>query len=340
VHIALLAVLERCQGSNVFYSPQIAVFFDTGISLFQVLNRSIVLNMSPQTRSYWLAGLVVLFWSTSASAFKVALRLIVPEHLLLFATALSTLLLFLILFIQGKTTQLIRVPVKSVGKALVLGILNPFLYYLVLFKAYALLPGQIAMALNYGWPLVLTLLSVPLLRQSLTRNQLYALAVSFLGAVLIATQGQIIHIGDLSQLGIILAAVSTVLWAIFWLLNAQDGVDPAFKLFFSFCSGLTCILLYCSWFDGGIPWPPINAWFPLLYIALFEMSLTFILWLTALQNSSSTAKIGNLMYLTPFSSLLCLHLVVGEEIQLATCIGLVIIISSILYQAKSPKRAK
>jgi drug/metabolite transporter (DMT)-like permease len=46
------------------------------------------------------------------------------------------------------------------------------------------------------------------------------------------------------------------------------------------------------------------------------------------------------MYLTPFSSLLCLHLVVGEEIQLATCIGLVIIISSILYQAKSPKRAK
>ena len=118
------------------------LFFDNGISIFQVLNRAIALNMSPQTRSYWLTAIVVLFWSTSASAFKIALQLVAPEHLLLFATALSTLVLFLLLSIQGKITQLSAIPVKSVGKALLLGVLNPFLYYLVLFKAYALLPAK------------------------------------------------------------------------------------------------------------------------------------------------------------------------------------------------------
>ena len=44
-----------------------------------------------------------------------------------------------------------------------MGLHNPFLYYLVLLTAYKLLPAQEAGTLNYIWPLVLVLLSIPLL---------------------------------------------------------------------------------------------------------------------------------------------------------------------------------
>ncbi len=295
--------------------------------------------MSSQTKAYLLTLLTVIFWSTCASAFKCALTVVSPQTLVLGATILSTIILFALLSVQGKLQQIRQMPLHSRSRYLLLGVLNPFLYYMILFKAYALLPGQIAMALNYGWPLVLTLLSVPLLKQRLSGRQLFAIFMSFIGAVMIATQGKMMHLGSLNQWGTALAAFSTLIWALFWLFNAQDGHDPVVKLFLSFCSGLFCIVLW-SLYSGDVHWPPLPAWIPLVYIALFEMSLTFVLWLTALQLASSTAKIGNLMYLTPFLSLLCLHLVVGEKIQPATGIGLVIIISSILYQARSPKRAK
>ncbi|NJK98814.1 MAG: EamA family transporter, partial [Bacteroidales bacterium] len=48
-----------------------------------------------------------------------------------------------------------------------LGFLNPLLYYLVLFKAYSLLPAQIAQPLNYTWPLILVILSIIFLSKNI-----------------------------------------------------------------------------------------------------------------------------------------------------------------------------
>ncbi|MDX9841787.1 MAG: DMT family transporter, partial [Desulfobulbus sp.] len=179
--------------------------------------------MHRQRQAVLLTLLVILFWGTAASAFKIALRQVSPYTLLVCAAAVSTCALLLILLGRGQLGQLRTLPRPVLLRAALLGLLNPFLYYLVLFTAYSLLPGQIAMALNYGWPLVLTLLSVPLLGQSLRRSQLAAVGVSFVGAVLIATRGQLTHFGGLSGTGLLLAAGSTLLWALFWLGNARDG---------------------------------------------------------------------------------------------------------------------
>ena len=287
--------------------------------------------MHRQTKATLFTLLTILFWGGAASAFKMGLRYVSPFTLLFYSVAISTLTLLIILALQDKLGSLKNTPTPVLFKALLLGILNPFLYYVVLFKAYALLPGQIAMALNYGWPLVLTLMSAPILGQSLSRSQLAAVGISFFGAITIATKGQFTHFGDVSHLGLLLAAGSTLIWASFWLLNARDGVDPVLKLFLGFCSGLACTLL-CSPLLGGIDWPPAAAWPALIYIGLFEMGITFVLWLTALQLSTTAARIGNLIYITPFLSLLFLRLVIGEQIHPATFLGLALIIGSIIFQ--------
>jgi drug/metabolite transporter (DMT)-like permease len=222
-------------------------------------------------------------------------------------------------------------PRPVLRRAALLGLLNPFLYYLVLFKAYSLLPGQIAMALNYGWPLVLTLLSVPILGQSLSRSQLVAVGVSFLGAGVIATRGQFTHFGGVSGAGLLLAGGSTLVWASFWLYNARDGFDPVAKLFVGFCTGLVAALVVNPLF-GGLVLPPVEAWPALVYIGLFEMGITFVLWLSALQLATNTGRIGNLVYVTPFLSLLFLRLVTGEQIHPSTAIGLSLIVFSLLFQ--------
>lgn len=287
--------------------------------------------MPRHTKACLLTLLTVLFWSTAASAFKIALSHVSPYTLLVYSVAISTLALLIILVLQGKLGSLRNIPAPVLRKALLLGILNPFLYYVVLFSAYALLPGQVAMSINYAWPLVLTLLSVPILGQSLSRCQLAAVAISFFGAIIIATKGQFIHFGDVSGSGLLLAAGSTLIWASFWLFNAKDDLDPVLKLFLGFSSGLLCTLL-CSPLFGGIVWPQVTAWPALIYIGLFEMGITFVLWLTALQLATTAARIGNLIYLTPFLSLLLLRFFIGEQIHTTTFIGLLLIVGSIVFQ--------
>ena len=295
--------------------------------------------MSRHTKACLFTLLTILFWSTAASAFKIALSHVSPYTLLVYSVATSTLVLLIILVLQGKLGSLRNIPGPVLRKALLLGVLNPFLYYVILFAAYARLPGQVAMSINYAWPLVLTLLSVPILGQSLTRGQMIAVAVSFFGAMIIATKGQFIHFGDLSRMGLILAAGSTLIWASFWLFNARDGLDPVRKLFLGFCSGLLCTLL-CSPLFGGLVWPPAAAWPVLIYIGLFEMGLTFVLWLHALQLATTAARVGNLIYLTPFLSLLLLRVIIGEQIHITTFIGLLFIVGSILFQELRGNHAK
>ena len=294
--------------------------------------------MHRQRQAVLLTLLVVLFWGTAASAFKIALRQVSPYTLLVCAAAVSTCALLLILLGRGQLGQLRTLPRPVLLRAALLGLLNPFLYYLVLFTAYSLLPGQIAMALNYGWPLVLTLLSVPLLGQSLRRSQLAAVGVSFVGAVLIATRGQLTHFGGLSGTGLLLAAGSTLVWALFWLGNARIGADPVVKLFVGFCTG-PIVAVVCSPLFGGLVLPPPAAWPALVYIGLFEMGLTFVLWLSALQLATTTARITNLVYLTPFLSLCFLRLVTREPIHPATAIGLALIVTSLLFQEFMARRA-
>lgn len=284
-----------------------------------------------QIKAYIFTLLAVFFWGTAASAFKIALQYVTPYILLFYSTLVSTFALFVVLALQGKLGQLSKISPRHVGKAALLGFINPFFYYIVLFKAYSLLPGQIAMALNYGWPLALALLSVPILKQSLSRTQFIAIVISFIGAIIIATKGQVGGFEQISKLGLVLAFGSTIIWAVFWLLNVRDGLEPLTKLFLGFCFGVIYSIIF-SFLSGGLYIPQAKALLPLVYIGCFEMGFTFALWMTALQLTSTAAKIGNLIYISPFLSLVFLRVIVGEEIHLATFFGLFLIVGSILVQ--------
>ena len=131
--------------------------------------------MNRQTKAYIYAGSAVLMWSTVASAFKVSLRYVEVPHMLLYATLVSTLVFLVVAAWQRKLGQALSCSPKQYLRSAALGFLNPFLYYLVLFEAYDRLPAQEAQPLNYTWPVVVVILSVPLLKQPIGRVSLAAI---------------------------------------------------------------------------------------------------------------------------------------------------------------------
>ncbi|WP_239688795.1 EamA family transporter [Aquitalea magnusonii] len=62
------------------------------------------------------------------------------------------------------------------------------------------------------------------------------------------------------------------------------------------------------------------------------MGFTFVLWLSAMKLTSSTARIANLIFLSPLLSLGLIHFIVGEPILPSTLIGLGLILGGLLLQ--------
>lgn len=302
--------------------------------------------MTPHPRRAWCYALAtVLMWSTVASAFKWSLRYFAPAQLLWVASLTSSLFLGLWLGLQGRLAESIRVWRARPGYFFLLGLLNPTLYYLLLFQAYQWLPAQQAQAINYTWAIVLSLLAVPFLQQTLNRFDGVAILLAYAGVLLIATRGQLLDLQFDSPAGVVLALLSTLVWASYWLLNTRHQVDPIISLFLAFCSSLLPTLLACLWL-ADLRLYAWQGWLGALYVGLFEMGLAFVLWLLALRHARKAAHISNLIFLSPFLSLLLLHRLIGESIESATLYGLSLIISALILQQwpqwrrKNPKRPR
>lgn len=284
--------------------------------------------MNQQKRSYLLALLAILLWSTAGTAFKLALRGMNFSQLLLIAANTAWITLAIVILSKKKKFVWRK---NHIAKSALNGFLNPFLYYLVLLKAYSLLPAQIAQPLNYTWPVMLILLSVIFLRQKLKWFDLLAVLISFSGVVVISLMGETSFSTDKHTiLGIILATGSSIIWASYWILNVQDKRNDLEKVFLNFFFGAVFITVYIL---VSRDWPSINiSWIPAIYVGITEMAVAFVLWLTALQLSENNSRIANLVFISPFLALIFIHLILKEQIYWSTLSGLILIVSGIFFQ--------
>lgn len=287
--------------------------------------------MQASTKSLVFALLAVLLWSTAGSAFKLSLAYIDPPGLLLIASLTSLIILVIMSLFQGSFGQIIQPGFKGMWHSMLLGFLNPFLYYLVLFEAYDRLLAQEAMVLNYLWPVLLVLLAIPILGQVPSILQWAGILLSFSGTLLIASQGSSGGFSFRDPVGIGLASGSALIWALYWLLNLRDQRESIPKLSLNFFFGAVFIVTYIliRGFNISLPAPALLGG---VYIGLFEMGITFMLWLSALKVARNTAIVSNLVFLSPLLSLLWIHLLVGEQILLGTIGGLALILGGIALQ--------
>ena len=289
--------------------------------------------MNRSKQAFVLGLSAVLLWSTVATAFKIALRYLDVFNLVCLASVVSALVLVFWLVTQGRVKELVEALRKRPLKYLVLACINPLLYYVILLTAYDLLPAQQAQTINYTWAIVLSLLAVPVLGQPLLLKDVAAIAVGYLGVVIIATEGSF-NLGAIqSTLGLVLALVSTLVWAGFWLANTRLQASKDVALAAMFVMSCPLAMLYLVYSDGlsGLGWQGLGA---AAYVGLFEMGVTFLLWSQALSRAAHVARVANLIFLAPVISLLLIQLVLDEPIHPATLVGFALILPAILLQQR------
>lgn len=285
-----------------------------------------------QRKAYVFALLAIFFWSTVPTAFKISLKELDILPMLTIASVTSAMVLFIAVITSGKGNLLLKFTGRELFSSAALGLVNPFVYYLILLKAYSLLPAQVAQPLNMIWPIILVFLSVPLLMQRIPARSFVALFISFAGVYIISSQGKLMNPGQSDPLGILLATGSSVFWSFYFILNVKDKRDESIKLFLNFFFGSVYFLLAMI-ISGRFQLNPAGI-AASVYIGLFEMGLSFLFWLKALQLASSTDRISNLVYLAPFISLIFVHFILNEKVFLTTPAGLLLIILGIIIQSR------
>lgn len=288
--------------------------------------------MNQTRKSYIYALLAIFFWSTVPTAFKISLGELDVLPMLTIAALTSTSVLFVIVLAQNKTNLIKKSTGKEILSSAVLGFINPFFYYLILLRAYQLLPAQVAQPLNMIWPIILVFLSGPLLRQKIEKKSYMALFISFIGVYIISSQGNLFSPGQTNLPGVLLATGSSIFWAFYFILNVRDSRDEAVKLLLNFLFGsaylVAAMTITGSW-NINIGFRGLAA---SVYVGIFEMGITFLFWLKALQLATTTDKVSNLVYLAPFLSLVFVHFILKEPVYYTTPAGLVLIICGILIQ--------
>ena len=287
--------------------------------------------MKKNTQAILLALAAVLSWSTVATAFKVALTYLTHFEMLLIASITSLFIFAIVLTFQRKW-RLVKQTTSKQWKQLALqGFLNPTAYYLILFKAYDMLPAQVAQPVNYAWPIVLLILLAIFAKQPIPSKKYIGMIISMAGVVMIS-----LGTGQLSGMsvpanGVLLAALSAFFWAGYWMVNKKlkHSIDAIVALFGSFLCGSLYLIASIPFIGFSIP--NLNGLLAGMYVGGFEMAIPFICFGIAMRITSNPALINQLCYLSPFLSLFFIAVVLQEPIVVTTYIGLALIVAGIVF---------
>lgn len=287
--------------------------------------------MKTENKAIVYAFLAVLSWSTVATAFKVALTYLSHFEMLLVACFTSLLIFTLLITFQRKWRLVASLTNRQWAYFAGIGLLNPVAYYLVLFKAYDLLPAQVAQPINYAWPIVLLIMLALFAGQPIPKKKYIGMFLSLAGVALISLGGGGTGDMSLSVSGLLLAALSAVLWATYWMVNnlKKEQADGSVVLFVTFLFG--SLYLLAGAFFVGADLNTLPGVLSGMYVGAFEMGIPFIFFGLAMRKTNNPALINQICYLSPFMSLFFISVVLGEQIVITTYVGLILIVLGIVY---------
>lgn len=273
----------------------------------------------------------VLLWSTVATAFKLALNAWPLIGVLWVSSTVSLLLFSSVLWRLGLLWKSLLWLRRYWRRALLMGLLNPVVYYLTLFAAYDQLSAQIAQPINYTWAFVLSLMAAIWLKAPVQRRDWQGMLLGYLGVMVLVIGGQ----GrlDVTLVGVLLAILSTFFWALYWVVGMRDRRPPLVAMFHHFLVAWP-VLTVLLWWHGVEFFAQVSGWLPSLYIGLFEMGLAFLFWMTALQRVKNTARVANLIFIAPFLSLIWVYFILHEPILATSPLGLGLILLGQWWQRR------
>jgi len=286
-------------------------------------------------KEYIFAIGAVIMWGTMATAAKLLTGTADSMSVLFWTCLFATLILIIYNAIAGKLKELFHLPLRDLLVMTAIGSLGVFFYNWFFYLGTERLPAQTAMVVNDLWPALIIVFSCIILKEKMTVAKGVAIFMSFLGIIVVVSNGNFSSFRSVSLTGILFCLADAVCYALYSVLNKKESYDQGLGVLVAYASGTLISFLILV----------IRGKFSLLSPAelpgyLFNGAVCnafpYLLWVMAMKKGN-TAVIANLAYLAPFVSLLVTHFVLGEPITIWSVLGLILIVSGILLQLREAK---
>lgn len=272
----------------------------------------------------------ILLWASIPVATKKMLVELDNFQILFYSTALSTLVMGIIVLAKKKVKTMREYRAVDYRKMFTLGILGNFLYYIFLYGALDKTTASEGFILAYTWPMLVVVLSFFILKEKATMGKVLGILISFIGIIVITTKGDFMDFQLTNLLGDAMAVLGAVTFALFSVLGKKQNYDKTVSVFVFFLAAFICLIPTVLIFSDFV-WPSSEVWKWLIYNGVFVNGISYVFWFKALERGK-THIVSNMLYLTPFISLVYIYFFLNEKILLSSFAGLVIIVFGILIQ--------
>jgi len=265
----------------------------------------------------------VVVWGASFIATKIALQDVSPATVVWLRFGIGVLVLGLAALWQGQLTLIKR---KDIPYFILLGFIG------IAFHQWLQSTGLVtAQASTTAWivattPIFMALLGWLILREKLTKLQVFGIALATVGVMLVVSEGDLPSLtkGDFGAVGNILILISAPNWAVFSTLSRRGLQEHPASLMLLYVMGFGWLFTSVTFFIGPglseIGELTINGWLGIVFLGVACSGLAYIFWYDGLQ-AIPASQVGAFLYLEPLVAVFVAAIVLNEPILLVSLVG-------------------
>ena len=282
-------------------------------------------SFSKNTQGIFYVGLCIFLWSMIPMFAKLSQSRLDHHQYLFYSSIVSFLsLLFIAIFTQ-KTKELFKYSGKTYLFLFLLGFLD-FFYYLLLYFGYQKSNGLEVLVIQYTWPIFIVLLSLVILKETLSLSKIVSLMLGFAGVSLVITKGDFTKI-DFGNIDVILMVLlGACSFALFSVLSKKVHINLTNAVTIYFFTAIIYAFISMQTFSFFI-FPTAKEWVFILVNGIFLNGVSYLFWIKALQNADASF-VAPFIFMTPILSAGFLIMFFDEPVLSVYFAGLVLIILS------------
>ena len=287
-----------------------------------------------RTKTIFFLTFLVVTWGLCWPVFKVTLAFTPPILFAGMRTLLGGLFLAILALPRWRLIQWRETwPIYFIS-----ALFNAVLFYGVQTVGLVYLPEGLFSVIVYLQPVLIGIFAWAWLGESMSMRKIVGLVIGFLGVAAVSAEGLSGHI---SFLGIVLALVTSVSWAIGVIYVKKEGyrVDPMWLV------ALQCLIggIVLTGAGLGVESGTQIIWnmtylFGLLFGAILGIAAAWVIYFK-LVYSGEASKVASYTFLVPLIAVFMGTLFLHEPFTIYLVIGLILIVTSIYLVNQSPNKS-
>lgn len=284
-----------------------------------------------------LMVLTALFWAGAFIAAKLSTPYIPTFSLTFFRFIIATIILHIV--IKSKDKQVYKLKLTDIPVFLFTGIVGMFGYHVFFFSALKYTTAVNSSIIGASNPIITTILSIIIIKDTITKKRLLGIILSFLGVFLTITNANVSMVKGFSMnKGDLIMLAAVFMWAAYSVFSKKvmPRYNPITLTFYSF---LFCTITLIPFVFYEAPWKfyasvPISAYISVVYMSIFPSVIGYLVQQLSIREIGPS-KTSIFINLVPVFSIILSVLILHEPVSPVKFFTTLLIISGVYICQKN-----